>query len=88
MKTRVKTIEVDRIGVAEATPFTIKASAHAFKILSDGLYSDKILAIIRELSCNAYDAHVDEGTTDKPFLIHLPNSLRRWYSIRDYEVSL
>lgn len=88
MKTRIKTIEVDRIGVAEVASFTIKASAKAFKILSDGLYSDKILAIVRELSCNAYDAHIDEGTMDKPFLVHLPNTLEPWYSIRDYGVGL
>lgn len=61
----------------------IKASPKAFKILSDGLYSDKILAVIREISCNAFDAHVDAGKGDVPFTIHLPNAISPNFVIRD-----
>ncbi len=88
MKTTIERAEVSRSGVAEGQAFSIKASAKAFKILSDGLYSDKILAIIRELSSNAFDAHVEAGTGDKPFLVHLPNNLESWFSIRDYGTGL
>ena len=35
-------------GIKEST-FTIKASPKAFKILSDGLYSDKIKAILKHI---------------------------------------
>jgi Histidine kinase-, DNA gyrase B-, and HSP90-like ATPase len=64
--------------------FTITASGRAFKILSDGLYSDKITAVIRELSCNAYDSHVAAGKPDVPFTVHIPNYDEPWFSVTDY----
>jgi hypothetical protein len=67
----------------EKKKFKIEASAKAFQILSSNLYSDKPLAIIRELSCNAADAHRDAGQ-DKPFVITLPTALNPSLEIRDY----
>lgn len=71
-----------------ATSFSIKASAKAFKILSDGLYSDKIRAVIRELSCNALDSHTAAGCPDKPITVHLPNKLEPWFSVADEGLGL
>lgn len=68
--------------------FRIRNSAKAFNILSSGLYANKIRAIIRELSCNAVDAHVAAGKGSVPFDVHLPNSLEPWFSIRDYGIGL
>ena len=68
--------------------FTINASAQAFRILSDGLYEHKVAAIIRELSCNAYDAHVEKGNADEPFKVILPNSLHPYFEIEDYGIGL
>lgn len=68
--------------------FTINASAQAFKILSDGLYEHKIAAIVRELSCNAYDAHVENGNQDEPFKVVLPNNLHPYFEIEDYGIGL
>lgn len=68
--------------------FRIRNSAKAFSILSSGLYANKIRAIIRELSCNAVDSHVEAGKADTPFDIHLPNTLEPWFSIRDYGTGL
>ena len=68
--------------------FKIKNSAKAFSILSSGLYANKIRAIIRELSCNAYDSHVAAGTVSEPFDIHLPNSFEPYFAIRDYGIGL
>lgn len=68
--------------------FKIKSSPIAFKILSDKLYSDKVAAVIRELSCNAYDAHVAAGNTHEAFKVHLPNTFEPWFSIRDYGIGL
>jgi hypothetical protein len=70
------------------TQYSIKASAKAFKILSDGLYSDKIAAPIRELSTNAYDAHVAKGNIHTPFDVHLPSVAEPWFSIRDYGIGM
>ena len=70
------------------TQYSIKASAKAFKILSDGLYSDKLAAPIRELSTNAYDAHVAKGNINTPFDVHLPSVAEPWFSIRDYGIGM
>ena len=75
---------VERIGANQERSFSIKASGKAFRILSSGLYKDKVLAVVRELSCNAYDAHADCGKADVPFDVHLPNPLESFFSIRDY----
>lgn len=74
--------------LTNTTQYSIKASAKAFKILSDGLYSDKIAAPIRELSTNAYDAHVANGNTDIPFDVHLPSVAEPWFAIRDYGIGM
>lgn len=64
--------------------FRIAAGAKAFDILSNNLYSNKIRAIVRELSCNAYDAHKEAGTEDVPFIVTLPNAFQRNFKIRDF----
>lgn len=74
--------------VGQIGEFRIRNSAKAFSILSSGLYANKIRAIIRELSCNAYDSHIAAGKKDTPFDVHLPNSLEPWFSVRDYGVGL
>lgn len=75
---------VVKSGNFEESNFTIEASAKAFFILSDGLYSNKIKAVIRELSTNAYDSQVDAGNQDTPFDVHLPTRLEPTFYVRDY----
>jgi len=83
MKLHTENTIVEQIGnVTEAQGFKMRSSRKAFKILSD-LYSDKPLAIVRELGCNAHDSHVQAGNTT-PFHIHAPNSLEPWLTIQDY----
>lgn len=67
--------------------FRIKNSPKAFSILSSGLYSNKIRAIIRELSCNAADSHAEAGQSCS-YTVHLPTALEPWFSIRDYGTGL
>ena len=55
-----------------------------FDILRNKLYSNPILAICREISCNARDAMREVGTPDKPIVIHLPSSLEAYYKIKDF----
>lgn len=74
--------------VGAVNNFTIKSTAASFRILSSGLYANKIRAVIRELSCNAYDSHVAAGRTDTLFDVHLPNRIEPWFSVRDYGVGL
>ena len=63
--------------------FGFNFTSKAVKILSNGLYSDKISAVIRELSCNAYDSHVAAGKSDIPFEVHLPDYREPWFSVKD-----
>ena len=71
-------------GAQSVDAFTIKASAKAFQILSSNLYSNPLGSMIRELSTNAYDAHVMVGKADEPFHLTLPNSLEPSFKIRDF----
>jgi hypothetical protein len=64
----------------ESNDFTIASTSKAFKILSNNLYSDKITAVIRELSTNALDAHISVGKKDLPFDIEFSDK----FSVRDY----
>ena len=88
MKLDVEVNEITLSNVASTGEFRIRNSAKAFKILSDGLYSNKIRAIIRELSCNAVDSHVGAGKADVPFEVHLPSVLEPWFSVRDFGMGL
>jgi hypothetical protein len=71
-------------GLQESNSFSIRTSAHAFKMLSSGLYSDKVGAVLREIGCNAADAHVEVGTPDLPFEVKLPNRMDTQFYIRDF----
>lgn len=79
---------VERSGKEADTAYTFRTTAEAFFIMSSGLYSDKIAAPIRELCCNAYDAHVAAGNSDQPFEVTLPNTLNPTFSVRDYGTGL
>jgi hypothetical protein len=79
---------VETGGITQSNAFTIKANAKAFKVLIDGLYSDKVKSIVRELWTNAYDSHIMAGTPDKPFTCILPTRFEPVFSVRDYGVSL
>lgn len=75
-------------GAESVNAFTIKASAKAFQVLSQNLYSNPLGSVIRELSTNAYDAHVDSGKKDVPFILTLPNSLEPTFKVRDFGTGL
>lgn len=87
MKTR-HSIRNVRTNLEDTKAFTITSNSKSFRILSDNLYSDKIKAIIRELSCNAYDAHISAGKADEPFEVTLPNRQDPTFTIRDYGVGM
>lgn len=72
----------------ETTAFTATMNGAAFAILSDAIYQHKLAAIVRELSCNAYDSHVEAGKADVPFTIALPNHLSSNLIISDEGVGL
>ena len=68
----------------QASAFGFEMNAKMYDILISKMYTNKPGAVIRELSANAWDAHVEAGNTDKPFEIHLPTWLDKTFSLRDY----
>jgi len=72
----------------ESKQFTMKTNAKAFAILSSGLYSNKIRAVIRELSCNAHDSHIEAGNENTPFDVQLPGYNNKQFFVRDYGTGL
>lgn len=63
---------------------TKEARAHIFNVLRNQLYSDKILAVMREYSTNGVDAHVEVGKGDLPIVITLPNQMTPTFKVRDF----
>ena len=80
--------KIERSRDFEESQYTIEATAKAFSILSDGLYANKIRAVVRELSTNALDAQIDNGNPTEPFNVHLPNDMEPFFSIRDFGTGL
>ena len=68
--------------------FKIQATGKAFSILSNALYQHKVKAVVREIGCNAYDAHIDAGTTATPFKVSLPTKEDPHFKVRDFGVGL
>lgn len=76
-------------GMGEAIPFSIDDSDFGFisGILSDKLYSDKQLAIIREYLVNGIDAQIENGSKRK-ILITAPSRFDCVFKIRDFGAGL
>lgn len=72
-------------GIKSAVSFGIKDTglAHIFNVLRNQLYTDKIGAVVREYSANAYDANVEAGNQETPITITLPSKLSKVFKIRD-----
>ena len=73
-------------GVKQSVSFGIKESgfAHIFNVLRNQLYSDKVLAVIREYTCNAVDAMVVADKRETPIVVTLPSLLNPYFKVRDY----
>lgn len=82
----VKNRELESNGVAASSSFGISLndSAHLMTILRDTLYSDKVLAVLREYSSNAWDAHRMVGKGDVPISVTMPTDMEPTLSIRDF----
>jgi hypothetical protein len=74
--------------VAETVDMRIDESSlrHIMSVLTD-LYSDPILAVIREYSTNALDSHIDAGQT-RPIEVSLPTPSHRQFVVQDFGVGL
>lgn len=57
------------IGGKKTIDFGISNNAEFFHILSSSLYTNQILAVVREVLCNAWDAHIAAGKTNTPVIV-------------------
>ncbi len=73
------------IGGKQVEEFAIAQTAEFFTVLSSTLYSNKPLAVVREVLCNAWDAHIVAGTTDRPVIITITDDK---LSIRDFGLGI
>lgn len=64
--------------------YEIAATAASFDILSNKLYSNPALAVLRELSTNANDAHIKANRTELSPVLHLPREDENFFKIRDF----
>lgn len=69
------------VGISDE--FQIKADEKLFMLLSDSVYSDKIAAGIREIACNAYDAHI-EAEQERKFQVTVPSRHKPEFRVRDF----
>lgn len=65
---------VETHGKIAGTEFgiSLEDSAHIMTILRDTLYTDKIMAVLREYSANAWDSHRMSGKPNLPIDVHIP----------------
>lgn len=78
--------EISSSGVEGTASFEISGedAAHIMTILRDTLYSDKILAVLREYASNAWDANRMAGRGEEPIEIHLPTYGDPTLKIKDH----
>lgn len=74
-------------GMEESQSFGMEASAKAFQILSDNLYSDKVLVVVREYLCNALDSYKVAGS-NKQIVITVPTTFEPTFEVEDFGVGL
>jgi hypothetical protein len=73
-------------GAIDSMSFEIstKDSAHLMAMMRDTLYTDKVMAVLREYGANAWDAHRMVGKNDVPINVQLPTREKPVLVIRDY----
>lgn len=76
--------DIQSSGLGAGNAFSIAASAKAFEVLSNSLYQNKVLAVIREITCNAVDAHRMVGKSVSDIQIHMPTYLAPYFAVRDF----
>ena len=79
-RTLVTTGEMSRASFGIDT----KDQAHILSILRDRLYTNKILAVLREYSSNAWDAHIEVDKASTPIKVSLPTQLEPSLLIKDW----
>ena len=75
------------MGIQSSFNYKVANNAKVMNMLAKGMYSNPIKAPVRELSTNAWDAHV-EANNRIPFYVHIPTEDNPTFIIRDYGTGL
>lgn len=73
------------IGGKAAVNFGISDDPAFFQILSKSLYKNPLLAMVREIICNAWDIHIECGITNKAIEVTLSDE---YLIIKDYGIGI
>jgi hypothetical protein len=65
-------IKTDTVGITNSSAFKVGDAGVILDILRTKIYKDPIMAICREITCNARDAHREVGTPERPIEIEFP----------------
>jgi len=79
-----RTLETGGAHATAAFGISSKDTAHVMGLLREGLYTDRIKAVLREYATNAWDAHRSSGRGDVPIEVTLPTAQDPTLSIRDH----
>lgn len=74
--------------LSEVKQFQVKVSQKTFAVLTKDIYKNPKLAIVRELACNAWDAHLAAGTEDVPFEVYFPTVTASDFIVKDFGTGL
>lgn len=66
----------------------MNSMAHLIHVLRNTLYSDKIMAVVREYASNAIDANIEAGKTSMPIQIAIPTQTSPFFRVRDFGFGL
>ena len=80
------TVVGDLGGSKTAMTIDENSLAHLISVLTD-LYSDQQMAVIREYSTNALDAHIESGNKS-PIEITLPSTLSPYFKVKDNGIGM
>lgn len=68
--------------------FSIADEAFIFDILRNKMYSNAILAVVREYCCNALDSMTEAGKQDVPITVSLPSYNDLYFKVKDTGVGI
>lgn len=90
MQINPKAVEVQRSNMGEGVAYGFSNVAMAAHVLSSNIYSHhrRQEAVLRELSTNALDSHIDAGKPLEPIHVHLPTHAEPYLIIEDSGIGL
>ena len=84
----VKSTNLIKGNSLETKTVSIETSPAAVKIMTENLYSDVPLAVVRELCTNAIDANRKAGKPENDFIIHFPTKAEPYFSVEDHGIGM